>query len=71
MTDDATPPSLRITGRPTAEEVAAVVVALNQVAAERAAAPAPRRAPWQYAARVESVGGRIVRSPADITPASP
>ena len=59
--------AMRISGNPTPEEIAAVVVALDQVAAADAAARRPlRRPPWQHAARVEAVGGRIVRSPADL-----
>ena len=56
-----------VTGHPTAEEVAAVVVAVDQVlAGERAAKQRPRRRGWQEAARREAVGGRIVRTRADL-----
>ena len=56
-----------VTGNPTAEEVAAVVVALDQVlAGEQAANQRPRRRGWQEAARREAVGGRVVRTRADL-----
>lgn len=55
---------VRIRGNPTPEEVAAVAIALDRLAAERRDRPRPR--PWQHAARLESVGGRLVRSPADL-----
>jgi hypothetical protein len=59
---------LRITGNPSAEEIAAVVVALDAAAATDAAAGRRVRRPaWQYAGRLEAVGGRIVRTPADLT----
>lgn len=51
-----------VTGTPTAEEVAAVVVALDTALAARRAPSAPRFA-WQVAARLESTGQRIVSSP--------
>lgn len=56
---------LRIRGRPTREEVAAVAAALDRVLADQDAPRAPDR-PWQRAARLESVSGRIVRAPADL-----
>ena len=65
---------IRITGNPTAEEIAAVVLALDTAAAADAAVRRrrPRRPAWQYAGRLEAVGGRIVRSPADLdAPFSP
>lgn len=59
---------IRIDGNPSAEEVAAVVMALDAAAAADAAASRrPRRPAWQYAGRLEAVGGRIVRTPADLT----
>lgn len=58
---------LVVTGNPTAEEVAAVVMAVDQVlAAERAANQRPVRRGWQEAARREAVGGRLVRTRADL-----
>lgn len=60
---------IRITGNPSPEEIAAVVMALDQAAADDAAAAArrvPPRPAWQYAGRLESVGGRIVRAPSDL-----
>lgn len=59
---------IRISGNPTAEEIAAVVMALDAAAASDAASQRrPRRPAWQYAGRLEAVGGRIVRVPADLT----
>ena len=58
---------LVITGNPTAEETAAVIVALDQVlAGEAAGARVTRRAGWQEAARPEAVGGRLVRTRVDL-----
>ena len=51
-----------VRGNPTAEELAAVVVALNEVA-RRAQAPAAPRLAWQVAARHEATGHRAVASP--------
>ena len=63
---------IRISGNPSAEEVAAVVVALDTAAAADAAASRRSRRPaWQYAGRLEAVGGRIVRAPADLTHPQP
>lgn len=60
---------IRISGNPTPEEIAAVVVALDAAAAEDAASGRRSRRPaWQYAGRLEAVGGRIVRAPADLNP---
>lgn len=56
-----------LTGNPTPEEIAAVVVALD-AAAEHDAGAASRRSAWQEAARREAVGGRLVRSRNDLTP---
>lgn len=56
-----------VTGNPTPEEVAAVVVALDATAAADAAPRGARRPAWQYAGRLEAIGGRIVRTPADLT----
>lgn len=54
-----------VRGNATAEEVAAVVVALDAALARPD--PAARRRPaWREAARREGVGGRLVRSPADL-----
>jgi len=61
-------PTLRISGSPTPEEIAAVVVVLGQAAAREASQRrAPRRAAWQYASRLEAVAGRVVRTRADLT----
>lgn len=56
-----------ITGNPTAEEVAAVVVAINATTKTPSTA-APRLA-WQVAARVEGIGHGIVSSPWELPPA--
>jgi hypothetical protein len=53
---------LVITGNPTAEETAAVVVALDQVL-NRSPAPAPARHAWQVAARLEATGHQLLQSP--------
>jgi hypothetical protein len=64
--NDATP-SLRISGSPTPEEIAAVVAVLGHVAARQAAQQrAPGRVAWQYAGRLEAVAGRVVRTRADL-----
>jgi hypothetical protein len=58
---------IRISGTPTPEEITAVVMALDQAAAADAARRRrPRPPAWQYAGRLEAVGGRIVRAPADL-----
>ncbi len=54
-----------IAGGPTAEEIAAVVVALDQALAERDD-PSRRRPAWQEAARREGVGWGMVRSRWDL-----
>jgi hypothetical protein len=56
-----------ITGHPTPEEIAAVIVALDAAAEQDSQSP-PRRSGWQQAARHEAVGGRLVRSRNDLTP---
>lgn len=56
---------VEITGNPTPEEVAAVVIALDR-ALERGAGGAARRPGWQEAARREAVGGRLIRSPSEL-----
>ena len=56
-----------VTGNPTAEELAAVVVALDQViAGEQVMRGRPARRGWREAARREAVGGRLVRTRADL-----
>ena len=56
-----------VSGNATAEEVAAVVVALDEVlAAEAAVNRGPRRGGWQEAARREGVGGGLVRTRVDL-----
>lgn len=58
---------IRVAGSPSAEEIAAVVAALDAAAVQDAASRRhPRRPAWQYAGRLEAVGGRIVRTPADL-----
>ena len=59
-----------ISGNPTPEEIAAVLTALDTVAASDRK-PQPRRPGWQEAARREAVGGRAVRSRADLTTPAP
>lgn len=54
-----------ISGDPTAEEIAAVMLALD-LAYARSDAGAARRPGWREAARREAVGGRLVRSRADL-----
>ena len=51
-------------GRPTTEEIAALVVALD-AAARQAPAPEPPPA-WLRAARVEALGQRLVSAPGDL-----
>lgn len=61
-----TAPDLRVTGggEPTAEQLAALVVALTPVTGDHE----PRRgpAPWLRAAMIEGIGGRPPTSPADL-----
>ena len=57
-----------ISGNPTDEEVAAVVLAVDAAAAQRHTPVAPRHA-WQVAARVEATGHRIISSPRELPPA--
>ena len=54
-----------VSGNPTAEEIAAVVAALD-VVLQRDEPPARRRSGWREAARREAVGDRLVRSRADL-----
>lgn len=56
---------LQISGNPTAEEIAAVVLALDR-ALESRGTGVPRRPGWQEAARREAVGGRLIRSPSEL-----
>lgn len=56
---------LVVSGNATPEELAAVVAALD-VALDRGDSTAPRRPGWREAARREAVGGRLVRSRADL-----
>jgi hypothetical protein len=65
MTGLADGTRLVIRGNPSPEEVAAVVAALDQVTSERNAG-SRRRPGWLQAARREGVGGRLVRSRADL-----
>ena len=62
---------LRVKGNASAEEVAAVVVALDAaLAGDRQ--PARRTPGWQTAARLEAVTNRVVRSRGDLdTPTHP
>lgn len=54
-----------VSGDPTPEEVAAVVAALD-VALQREDNGVRPRSGWREAARREAVGGRLVRSRADL-----
>lgn len=54
-----------VSGNPTPEEIAAVVVALD-VALDQGDGGQRRRPGWREAARREAVGGRLVRSRADL-----
>lgn len=57
-----------VAGSPTAEELAALVVALGDVAADRRQPrpPPPPAAVWARAARREALGARPHRSPQDL-----
>ena len=55
---------IAVSGNPTAEEIAAVVVALDR--GLQRPHPQPRRPGWQAAARYEAVGARVFRSAADL-----
>lgn len=61
-------PHLRVVaGTPTAEELAAVVVALGDIATDRRQPrPPPPAAVWARAARREALGARPHRSPQDL-----
>lgn len=52
---------LQISGNPTADEIAAVVLALDRALDHGDTGPA-RRPGWQEAARREAIGGRLVRT---------
>lgn len=54
-----------VSGSPTLEEVAAVIAALDG-ALQRDDGRARPRSGWREAARREAVGGRLVRSRADL-----
>ena len=54
-----------VSGNATPEEIAAVVAALD-IALEREDGRARPRSGWREAARREAVGGRLVRSRADL-----
>lgn len=56
---------ITVSGDPTPEEVAAITLALDAVAAADGAGPA-RRPAWIRAARLEQTGGTPARSPADL-----
>ena len=56
---------LVISGNPTPEEIAAVVAALD-VALQRDDNRVRSRSGWREAARREGVGGRLMRSRADL-----
>jgi hypothetical protein len=56
---------IAVTGNPTPDEVAALVLALDRPAGD-GRDPGPRRPAWQQAARLEAVGGASVRSPRDL-----
>lgn len=58
---------IAVTGNPTPEEVAALVVALNEVARQARTQVTPRLA-WQVAARHEATGHRAVASPWELPP---
>ncbi|MGI8875694.1 MAG: hypothetical protein ACR2KP_15510 [Egibacteraceae bacterium] len=53
-------------GRATAEETAAVVVALDAARRAEKRTPRPARQAWLRAARTEAVGARPLASPADL-----
>jgi hypothetical protein len=58
---------LVVTGNATAEEAAAVLVAIDHaVARQDAARRKPRRPGWQEAARREAVGSALFRSAAEL-----
>ena len=58
---------LMVTGNPTAEEVAAVVAALDRALSDGDVwQPGARSPGWLLAARREAVGGRLVRTRADL-----
>lgn len=55
-------------GRPSAEQLAALVVALTPTPPSPAEETAPvREDPWRRAALIEGVGGRPPTSPADLS----
>lgn len=53
-------------GNPTADDIEALVAALDTAQRADAAAAPLRRPAWLRAARIESVGGRPVASPGDL-----
>jgi acyl-CoA carboxylase epsilon subunit-like protein len=59
--------SLRVLrGRPTARELAAVILAVDLATAAEHAPPVPKPSPWRTAARIEGVGGTPVTAAADL-----
>ncbi|MPZ72718.1 MAG: hypothetical protein GEU74_05715 [Nitriliruptorales bacterium] len=58
---------IAIAGRPTPEEIAAVVVALDE-ALKRSDNSAAGRSGWLEAARREAVGGLVVRARTELSP---
>ncbi|MGH8902452.1 MAG: acyl-CoA carboxylase subunit epsilon [Egibacteraceae bacterium] len=62
---------LKVTrGQPTAEEVVAVLLALDQVTAGQVETPAVQP-PWQRAARLEGLGSAPLTSASDLRPSGP
>jgi hypothetical protein len=62
-----------VRGAPSAEELAAVVLALAEARAAdvAAAAPTPARPAWRVAARHEALGARPAAAPADLRALDP
>ncbi len=68
MSDPTQGTRMVVSGNPTAEELAAIVVVLDEVLRRQQAPAAPRLA-WQVAARYEATGHRAVASPWELPPA--
>jgi hypothetical protein len=75
MDETSTPPPLALRvvggGEPTAEELAAVLVALTPTGGDGSGDGSPTTPAWTRAAMLEGIGGRPAASPADLATALP
>jgi hypothetical protein len=75
MDETSTPPPLALRvvggGEPTAEELAAILVALTPTGGDGGDERGPTQPAWSRAAMLEGIGGRPAASPADLATALP